>query len=81
MHRRRIALLLVAAALTLGWARGVDAQYRPSGELVYAMHVTLAPAWFDPGETGGLITPFSGLVPIAPASGSSIVIAPCTCSG
>jgi peptide/nickel transport system substrate-binding protein len=59
MNRRRIALLLVATTLTLGWAHGVDAQHQPAGELVYAMHVTIAPAWFDPAENGGLITPFA----------------------
>ena len=30
---------------------------RPEGEITYAMHVTLAPAWFDPGENTGIISP------------------------
>ena len=58
MHRRHIILLLVVAVLTLGWPHRVGAQTAPAGELVYAMHVTIAPAWFDPAENGGLITPF-----------------------
>ncbi len=29
----------------------------PAGELTYAMHVTLAPAWFDPGLNTGIISP------------------------
>ena len=27
------------------------------GELTYAMHVTLPPVWFDPGENTGIISP------------------------
>src|SRR5215470_3933331 len=61
MHRRRLILLLVGAVLTLGWPHGVGAQAKPTGELVWALHVTIAPAWFDPAENGGLITPFAVL--------------------
>jgi peptide/nickel transport system substrate-binding protein len=61
MNRRQIVPLLVAAALTLGWVQGIGAQHQPAGELVYAMHVTIPPAWFDPAENGGLITPFAVL--------------------
>jgi peptide/nickel transport system substrate-binding protein len=61
MNRRQILLLLVVAVLTLGWAQGTGAQHQPVGELVYAMHVTIPPAWFDPAENGGLITPFAVL--------------------
>jgi peptide/nickel transport system substrate-binding protein len=59
MHRRQSMLLFAVVVLTLGWAHGIDAQRQPAGELVYAMHVTLAPTWFDPAENGGLITPFA----------------------
>jgi hypothetical protein len=61
MHRRHIILLLVGAVLTLGWSHGVGAQTKPAGEFVWALHVTIAPAWFDPAENGGLITPFGVL--------------------
>src|SRR5215475_11279354 len=61
MNRRRLILLLVGAVLTLSWAYGARAQTIPSGELVWALHVTIAPAWFDPAENGGLITPFAVL--------------------
>jgi hypothetical protein len=44
MNRRQTVLLLVVAALTLGWAHGIGAQHQPPGDLIYAMHVTLAPA-------------------------------------
>jgi len=56
--RHRIALWLVAATLTVGWAHTLKAQTRPTGEMVWAWHVTLAPSWFDPAETPPQITPF-----------------------
>lgn len=43
------------------WAwpwRVAHAQAQPSGQLTVAVHVTLAPTWFDPAETPGIITPF-----------------------
>ena len=58
MNRRQIVSLLVVAALTLSWTGSMSAQRQPAGEIVYAMPVTIAPAWFDPAENGGLITPF-----------------------
>ena len=30
----------------------------PEGQLTWAVHVTLAPTWFDPAETSGIITPY-----------------------
>ena len=33
-------------------------QAKPEGEMRWALYVTLAPAWFDPGEVVGLLTPF-----------------------
>ncbi len=30
----------------------------PSGQVTWAIHVTIAPTWFDPAETTGVITPF-----------------------
>jgi peptide/nickel transport system substrate-binding protein len=44
--------LAVVAMLSDGSAAST-----PEGELTYAMHVTLAPAWFDPGLNTGIITP------------------------
>ena len=31
---------------------------KPEGEMRWALYVTLAPAWFDPGDVVGVITPF-----------------------
>src|SRR5690349_3621356 len=30
----------------------------PQGELTWGVHISLAPTWFDPAETPGIITPF-----------------------
>src|SRR5207249_11388416 len=30
----------------------------PAGEMVWAAHISLAPPWFDPAETSGIITRF-----------------------
>jgi peptide/nickel transport system substrate-binding protein len=57
--KHRIGLLCVVVAILVGvMAAGLQAQTKPPGELVIAMHVTLAPAWFDPAETPAQITPF-----------------------
>jgi peptide/nickel transport system substrate-binding protein len=58
MNRRCLMLLLVVTLFTLSRVDGIGAQHTSAGELVWAMHVTIAPAWFDPAENGGLITPF-----------------------
>src|SRR5207245_7098094 len=60
-NRRSCILLLAIAMLTLSWVHDVSAQTKPSGELVWALHVSISPSWFDPGENGGLITPFAVL--------------------
>ncbi len=50
--RALVAILL----LTLGtWSSAVAA---PEGQLTTAVHVSMAPTWFDPAETVGIITPF-----------------------
>jgi peptide/nickel transport system substrate-binding protein len=60
MLRFVAAVVLVALVVA-----GADAQPRPAsttrpeGEMRWALYVTLAPSWFDPGEvTGGFLTPF-----------------------
>src|SRR5215467_9942786 len=30
----------------------------PAGEMIWGAHISLAPTWFDPAETSGIITPF-----------------------
>lgn len=59
MKRRHwIILPLVVAAFWIARTHELSAQPKPEGELVVAWHVTLAPAWFDPGVTPSGIVPF-----------------------
>jgi len=53
---RRGALGLSVAAAIGAVPRGSGAA--PQGELRIASHVSLAPTWFDPAETAGIITPY-----------------------
>src|SRR6516164_9127708 len=53
---RRNALALAAGTLIAG-PPGVAAA-GPQGQLTWGIHVSMAPTWFDPAETSGLITPF-----------------------
>jgi peptide/nickel transport system substrate-binding protein len=54
---RREALVLAASGLVAG-APGVARAAGPQGQLTWGVHISLAPTWFDPAETPGLITPF-----------------------
>jgi peptide/nickel transport system substrate-binding protein len=54
---RRELLALSALGLVAG-APGVALAAAPSGQLTWAIHVSLAPTWFDPAETEGIITPY-----------------------
>jgi peptide/nickel transport system substrate-binding protein len=49
------------AAYWRGWPRLMAAPAQkdgPSGQMTWAVHVTIAPVWFDPAETLPLITPY-----------------------
>jgi ABC-type transport system substrate-binding protein len=55
----------LASAVILSWAVGIGgpgcaaAQTKPEGEMRFALYVTLAPAWLDPGEAvPDNLTPF-----------------------
>jgi peptide/nickel transport system substrate-binding protein len=59
--RNTAAGLLVRALLAATLAIGVGGTARaggPQGQLTWGIHVTLAPTWFDPAETQGIITPY-----------------------
>src|SRR5438552_1390759 len=60
MKRLVIAVLAVAVLVANAQAQpGPAPPTKPDGEMRWALYVTLAPAWFDPGEvTGGFLTPF-----------------------
>jgi peptide/nickel transport system substrate-binding protein len=55
---KRLITLAVAVALLCGGALPARAQAKPEGEMRWALYVTLSPAWLDPGEVVGQITPF-----------------------
>src|SRR5206468_1858611 len=63
--------LLATLLLTLCAVTSVAAA--PEGQLTWAVHVSLAPAWFDPAETAGLITPFMILYG-TPATGAGWIV-------
>src|SRR5712691_11922731 len=52
-------LLLAGVPLAVGFFTAADAQAKPEGEMRWALYVTIAPLWFDPGESViGVLTPF-----------------------
>jgi peptide/nickel transport system substrate-binding protein len=51
-------VLLLALAVVAPAPLATSAAASPEGQLTFAVHVSLAPAWFDPAETPGVITPF-----------------------
>jgi peptide/nickel transport system substrate-binding protein len=53
---RRAATL--ATVLILLLAGGAPVLAAPEGQVTWAVHVSLAPTWFDPAETPAVITPF-----------------------
>jgi peptide/nickel transport system substrate-binding protein len=52
----RRGLIALSALGIVAAARDVEAA--ADGQLTWAVHVSLAPTWFDPAETPGIITPF-----------------------
>ena len=56
-YRRALVLILAVVVLVLAAApgRGLAA---PEGQLIWGVHVSLAPIWFDPADTIAMITPF-----------------------
>ena len=77
-----LVLLIVAVGVVPGGAT-------PEGQMTWALHFALAPTWFDPAETSGIITPYVVLFalhdamvkplpgnPMAPALAESWSMAP-----
>ena len=52
--------LLVTLVVLLGLlaSPGAPLAAGPEGQLTWAVHISLAPTWFDPAETPGMITPY-----------------------
>src|SRR6266571_904905 len=53
--RGLFAALLVPVISVVAASPGAAA---PEGQMTWAVHISLAPTWFDPAETSGIITPF-----------------------
>jgi peptide/nickel transport system substrate-binding protein len=53
--RGLFAPLLVLMLVAVGPSVGAAA---PEGQMTWAVHISLAPTWFDPAETSGIITPY-----------------------
>jgi len=51
---RRLAVWIAALALVVA----LPARATPEGQVTWGVHTSLAPTWFDPAETPGIITPF-----------------------
>jgi len=65
MGQRRLPAVVLTVALLASLVLpggplvgSAAAQAKPEGEIRFAMYVTLAPAWYDPAEVLGFITPF-----------------------
>src|SRR5438094_7787279 len=50
-----LAALLLLATLTVAPSPAAGG---PEGQMTWAVHISLAPTWFDPAETPGIGTPF-----------------------
>jgi peptide/nickel transport system substrate-binding protein len=56
---RTLRGLVTAILIVLISAVGVrPAAGAPEGQMTWALHISLAPSWFDPAETPGIATPF-----------------------
>jgi peptide/nickel transport system substrate-binding protein len=49
---------VVVAVLLALLAGAAPATAAPEGQMTWGVHISLAPTWFDPAETLGIITPF-----------------------
>jgi peptide/nickel transport system substrate-binding protein len=62
--RSRLGAAVVAVAFAGSMGGPTAAGAAPEGQMTWAVHVTLAPRWLDPGETESAITPFMVLYPL-----------------
>ena len=55
----RLARAVVVTLLVcVGLGTPTSSRAAPEGQLTWGVHISLAPTWFDPAETAGIITPF-----------------------
>ena len=65
-------LRLAACALLTLLVLASPAAAAPEGEMTWGVHISLAPTWFDPAETQGIITPFLVMYAIHDAMAKSM---------
>ena len=53
-----LSAITLAVTLILSVLAPASAVAAPEGQMTWAVHVSLAPTWFDPAETVGIVTPF-----------------------
>jgi len=51
-------MVTLLALLAVALLAAAPAGAAPEGQITWGVHITLAPTWFDPAETPGIITPF-----------------------
>ena len=51
-------LFATVLVLVIAAAAAAPAGAAPEGQMTWGVLVSLAPTWFDPAETSGIITPF-----------------------
>jgi len=49
---------IVLVLLIISTTAAVPAAAAPEGQVTWGVHISLAPTWFDPAETPGIVTPF-----------------------
>ena len=55
---RALVPALCVVVLTCALILPTPTTAAPDGQMVWGVHISLAPTWFDPAETPGMITPF-----------------------
>src|ERR1044071_8933668 len=56
--KRSRGLFVVVFILTLVSIAVPPLDAAPAGQMTWGIHISLAPTWFDPAETTGIVTPF-----------------------
>ena len=54
-----LSAIALAVTLVLTALAPASAVAAPEGQMTWAVHVSLAPTWFDPAETAGIVTPWN----------------------
>jgi len=55
---RLVRAVVVTLLVCVGLGTPTSSRGAPEGQLTWGVHISLAPTWFDPAETAGIITPF-----------------------